>query len=68
MAEPFLGRFDPAGLSVNQLGNRQAKEFDVERAVELRKSGLSWRKLASSTGMPVHLLRNRLASARRNGG
>jgi DNA invertase Pin-like site-specific DNA recombinase len=47
---------------------RPAKEFDLEKASELRQSGLSWRKLAASTGLPVHLLRNRLASARGNGG
>ncbi len=36
-------------------------EFDVDRAVELRKGGLSWRRLASETGVPVHLLRARLS-------
>jgi putative DNA-invertase from lambdoid prophage Rac len=40
---------------------RPAKEFDIKKAAELRQSGLSWRKLASSTGVPVHLLRTRLA-------
>ncbi|MGA2263455.1 MAG: recombinase family protein [Acidobacteriota bacterium] len=40
---------------------RPAKEFDVERAAELRLEGLSWRKLASVTGVPMHLLRARLA-------
>jgi DNA invertase Pin-like site-specific DNA recombinase len=47
---------------------RPAKEFDIGRAAELRQSGLSWRKLASSTGVPVHLLRNRLASAQNSRG
>jgi DNA invertase Pin-like site-specific DNA recombinase len=47
---------------------RPAKEFDIAKATALRKSGLSWRKLASSTGIPVHLLRNRLASGPGNGG
>jgi DNA invertase Pin-like site-specific DNA recombinase len=39
---------------------RPAKEFDVEKAAELRQSGLSWRKLAAATGVPIHLLRTRL--------
>jgi putative DNA-invertase from lambdoid prophage Rac len=39
---------------------RPAKEFDLEKASELRQSGLSWRKLAAATGIPVHLLRARL--------
>jgi DNA invertase Pin-like site-specific DNA recombinase len=43
---------------------RPAKEFDVERAAELRRTGLSWRKLAGSTGMPIHLLRARLANGK----
>lgn len=46
---------------------RPAKEFDVERAAELRLAGLSWRKLASTTGVPVHLLRARLASVHSSG-
>lgn len=40
---------------------RPIKEFDVERAADLRKKGMSWRKLAMATGMPVHLLRARLS-------
>lgn len=47
---------------------RPAKEFDVERAAELRLAGLSWRKLASATSVPVHLLRTRLASVQNSGG
>jgi DNA invertase Pin-like site-specific DNA recombinase len=51
---------------------RPTKRFDVKRAAELRQSGLSWRKLASATGVPVHLLRARLAgiypSRRQDGG
>jgi hypothetical protein len=42
---------------------RPMKEFAIDRAVELRQSGLSWRKLALATGVPVHLLRARLTSA-----
>jgi hypothetical protein len=41
---------------------RPVNGFDVERAVELRQAGLSWRKLASATDVPMHLLRTRLAS------
>jgi DNA invertase Pin-like site-specific DNA recombinase len=37
-------------------------EFDVDQAAELRRAGMSWRKLATSTGVPVHLLRARLAA------
>jgi DNA invertase Pin-like site-specific DNA recombinase len=37
-------------------------EFDVDNAAELRRGGLSWRKLATATGVPVHLLRARLTS------
>jgi DNA invertase Pin-like site-specific DNA recombinase len=40
---------------------RPAKEFDIEKAAKLREKGLSWRKLAVATGVPVHLLRTRLA-------
>ena len=40
---------------------RLAKEFDNEKATELRQAGLSCRKLASATGVPLHLLRTRLA-------
>lgn len=47
---------------------RPAKEFDVEKAASLRQTGLSWRKLASATGVPVHLLRTRLAAVKNNGG
>jgi DNA invertase Pin-like site-specific DNA recombinase len=47
---------------------RPAKEFDVERAAELRLAGLSWRKLASAMGVPMHLLRTRLASVQGSGG
>jgi DNA invertase Pin-like site-specific DNA recombinase len=36
-------------------------DFDVDQAAELRKTGMSWRKLATSTGVPVHLLRARLS-------
>jgi DNA invertase Pin-like site-specific DNA recombinase len=39
---------------------RPTKEFDLERAAELRQGGLSWRKLEAATGVPVHLLRARL--------
>lgn len=46
---------------------RPAKQFDVEKAAELRQSGLSWRRLASATGVPVHLLRMRLASVKNSG-
>jgi|WetSurSiteA1Bulk_404760.scaffolds.fasta_scaffold28044_1 DNA invertase Pin-like site-specific DNA recombinase len=42
---------------------RPAKEVDLEKAIVLRQGGLSWRKLAASTGVPVHILRARLASA-----
>ena len=45
---------------------RPAKDFDVERAAELRQGGLSWRKLEAATGVPVYLLRARLANG--NGG
>ena len=41
---------------------RPAKEFDIEKAANLRLAGLSWRKLAGETRVPVHLLRTRLAS------
>ncbi len=37
-------------------------EFDVEQAQDLRHQGLSWRKLSTVTGMPIHLLRARLGS------
>jgi DNA invertase Pin-like site-specific DNA recombinase len=57
-----------AGRQGDVSGGRPPKEFEVEKTAELRQSGLSWRKLVSSTGIPVHLLRNRLASARGNGG
>jgi DNA invertase Pin-like site-specific DNA recombinase len=40
---------------------RPAKEFDIEKAAKLRQGGLSWRKLAVATGVPIHLLRTRLA-------
>ncbi len=40
---------------------RPARGFDVVKAAELRQSGLSWRKLAVATGVPMHLLRTRLA-------
>jgi len=46
---------------------RPAKEFDIEKAVALRRAGLSWRKLASATGVPVHLLRTRLAGVYSSG-
>jgi len=46
---------------------RPAKEFDLDKAAELRQSGLSWRKLAAETGVPVHLLRTRLAGIGSNG-
>jgi DNA invertase Pin-like site-specific DNA recombinase len=46
---------------------RPVKEFEVEGAAALQKGGLSWRKLARATGVPVHLLRTRLASMQ-NGG
>jgi DNA invertase Pin-like site-specific DNA recombinase len=41
---------------------RPAREFDTEKASELRQGGLSWRKLAAETGVPVHLLRARLVN------
>jgi DNA invertase Pin-like site-specific DNA recombinase len=47
---------------------RPAIEFDVETARDMRRDGMSWRKLASATGVPVHLLRTRLASVQNNGG
>jgi hypothetical protein len=47
---------------------RPAKEFDIEKAAELRQAGLSWRRLTSATGIPVHLLRTRLASVEAIGG
>jgi DNA invertase Pin-like site-specific DNA recombinase len=46
---------------------RPAKEFDVEKAAQLRQAGLSWRKLEAATGVPVHLLRARLAGVSGNG-
>ena len=36
-------------------------EYDVHQAEELRKAGMSWRKLSARTGVPVHLLRARLS-------
>jgi DNA invertase Pin-like site-specific DNA recombinase len=36
-------------------------DFDVDSAAELRKGGMSWRKLEAATGVPVHLLRARLS-------
>jgi DNA invertase Pin-like site-specific DNA recombinase len=42
---------------------RPAIEFDVDSAADLRKAGLSWRKLAAATGVPVHLLRARLSGS-----
>ena len=36
-------------------------EFDVDQAAELRRAGMSWRKMAAATGVPVHLLRARLS-------
>jgi DNA invertase Pin-like site-specific DNA recombinase len=47
---------------------RPAIEFDVASAAELRRGGLSWRRLASVTGVPVHLLRARLTAMLTNGG
>jgi Enterobacteriaceae phage serine recombinase len=47
---------------------RRAEECDIEKAAALRQSGLSWRKLASATGVPLHLLRTRLASVQNSGG
>jgi DNA invertase Pin-like site-specific DNA recombinase len=41
--------------------DRPMIEFDVDQAAELRRAGMSWRKLATSTGVPVHLLRARLS-------
>ena len=40
-------------------------EFDVDQAAGLRKGGMSWRRLASVTAVPVHLLRARLSGIRR---
>jgi DNA invertase Pin-like site-specific DNA recombinase len=36
-------------------------KFDEEKAREMRRDGLSWRKLMSATGVPMHLLRARLS-------
>ena len=47
---------------------RPAKEFATERAAEVQRAGLSWRKLAAATRVPVHLLRTRLASVQNSGG
>jgi putative DNA-invertase from lambdoid prophage Rac len=50
---------------------RPAREFDIEKAGELRQGGLSWRKLAAETCVPVHILRSRLttkAAVGSNGG
>lgn len=41
---------------------RPAREFDIDRAAELRQAGLSWHKLALATDVPMHLLRARLNS------
>jgi DNA invertase Pin-like site-specific DNA recombinase len=41
---------------------RPATEFDLEKAAELRQAGLSWRKLALATGVPIYLLRARLSN------
>jgi DNA invertase Pin-like site-specific DNA recombinase len=41
---------------------RPAKAFNVQKAAELRQAGLSWRKLEAATGVPMHLLRTRLAT------
>jgi DNA invertase Pin-like site-specific DNA recombinase len=46
---------------------RPAKEIYIERAAELRRSGVSWRKLALATGVPMHLLRARLAGVHSSG-
>ncbi len=46
---------------------RPARKFDVAKAAALRGTGLSWRKLAAATGVPVHLLRARLVSTFLNG-
>jgi len=46
---------------------RPAKDFDVQKAAEHRRAGMSWRKLAAATGVPVHLLRARLGSVERLG-
>ena len=46
---------------------RPVKVFDVEKAVEMRQAGLSWRKLAAVTGVPVHLLRARLSGGYSSG-
>jgi putative DNA-invertase from lambdoid prophage Rac len=42
--------------------------FDIDQAAELRRGGMSWRKMAAAMGVPVHLLRARLASMQNNGG
>jgi hypothetical protein len=55
-------QYERIGRQGNHCG-RPAKEFDVVKAAQLRQSGLSWRELAGATGIPMHLLRNRLASA-----
>ena len=36
-------------------------KFDINQAAELRRGGLSWRKLAAATRIPMHLLRARLS-------
>jgi len=41
---------------------RPVIEFDVKKASELRQLGWSWRKLVLATGVPMHLLRARLAT------
>jgi hypothetical protein len=41
---------------------------DTKKAVELRQAELSRRKLEAATGVPVHLLRTRLASVQNSRG
>jgi hypothetical protein len=47
---------------------RPAKEMDIKKAAELRQAGLCWRKLEAATGVPMHLLRTRLAATQNSGG
>jgi DNA invertase Pin-like site-specific DNA recombinase len=47
---------------------RPAIAFDVDSAADLRKGGLSWRKLSSATGVAVHLLRARLSGKAQSAG
>jgi hypothetical protein len=56
-----------AGMKEAQLQGkhcgRPAKEFDVEKAAELRRSGLFWHKLEALTWVPMHLITGMLMCA-----